>query len=368
MAEERINYHAIPMEEMAKVGWAFWQAKRKGLDYPINPRFVPWGYYRYTKKDQTTTPLAIWESNGQKFYRFGLGKFEPMGNAEAEAAFAYATFQYVEKYPISKADYAFWLENQAWPDPHGVAAAVEASKPARAKRAPKAQPEPEGQSRYDTGFDNGRDHPAAPAPAAAEIGHNSDGAAMETLTAEEAEKLIKIVIEAASKFTVINTQAEADASKVLSDRLSELAKQADARREVIKRPHLEAERAVDAAWNPVVIKPAREAAKRLANLRGAFATAETARKKAEAAKAEAEAAALGVEAAPVDTAVVFTGAAGNKRKARTLRQATITDPEKLLNAIRNYDGIKDAMKEIANRVYYAGGNLPGCEERIEVLG
>lgn len=368
MAEERINYHAIPMESMAEVKWQFWQAKRNGLDFPINPKFVPWGYYRYTKKDHTSIPLAIWESKGQKYYRFGLGKFEPMGNAEAEAAFAYATFQFVEKHPISKADYQFWLENQAWPDPHGVAAAVEASKPARAKRAPKAQPEPEGQSRHDAGFDNGRDHPAAPAPAAAEIGHNSDGASMEVLTAEEAEKLIKIVIDAASKFTVIKTQAEADASKVLSDRLTELAKEADTRREVLKKPHWDAGKAVDTAWNPVVIRPARDEAGRLAKLRSAFATAETAKKKAAAKRAEEEAAALGVEAEKVDTTVAFTGASGNKRKARTIRQATITDPEKLLDAIRNYDGIKDAMKEIANRVYYAGGNLPGCEERIEVLG
>lgn len=366
VSEAPINYHAIPMEEMAKVGWRYWQAKRKGLDYPINPKFVPWGYYRYKKKDGESIPLAVWEDKGKKYYRFGTARIEPMGDAQQEAAWAYNVFQYVCGYPISKAEYEHWMQHKAWPDPHGVQAAVEASKP-----APKSEPA----------------KPATmPAPAApiakAEIGHNS-GDTEPMLTPEDAAGRVKVVIEAARKFTAITTQEEADASVALTNRLRELATEADKRRAELKKPHWEAGKAIDEAWNPVVIAPANHEASRLTSLRSKWAQVEKTKRemaaRAEQARLDKEAserrAAAPIDAEPearkvVEAAPVVMQApgGGRKRTARTIRGARITDYDALVEAVKGYQSVRTFLQEVADKVYYAGSELPGCEEDLRVRG
>lgn len=369
MSEAAINYHAIPMDEMANVQWKYWQAKRKGMDYPINPKFVPWGYYRYTRTtDKVAIPLAIWEDKGKKYYRFGSARIEPMGNAQQEEAWAYNVFQYVCGHPISKAEYQHWMEHKRWPDEHGVVAAVEASKPAP-KPAPET-PAPEATS--------------AVTAAQAVIGHNS-GESEPLLTPEDALGRVKVVIEAAKKFVTIATQDEANASMLLSDRLRELANEADERRDTLKRPHLEAGRAVDEAWNPVVIKPAKDEAQRLGQLRGVFAMQETKRRQEAAAleQARLDAEALAQRAAAPTSApvaqeprkvveaapIVFQAPSGGRRsKAKTVRGATITDYEALVQAVKGYKNVRDFLQEVADKVYYAGGELPGCKEDLRIRG
>jgi hypothetical protein len=351
---ELINYHAIPMDSMRDVQWKFWQAARKGLDYPINPKFVPWGFFRYKRKDHTHVPLAIWEENGAKWYRFGIAEPVKMGSAADEEAFAYNTFQWVAKHPITQAEWKFWIENQRWPDDpvQDVVAASKTAKAPVAKDPPKAAPKP-----AEKPAETPKPGPAQEAP-----GHNSAG--MDTLSAEDAALRVRVVIEEASKIKEIKTQAEADASKTLSDRLNELAREADERRDALKRPHWDAGKAVDAEWTPVVIRPAKDEAGRLGRLRGAFALAEKRRMADEAAALAAEGQEVKADAGPI----TVTSASGSKRKIREIRKAKIVDYDALVEAVKNYQSVKPFMQEIADKVYYAGGELPGCELDIEMRG
>jgi hypothetical protein len=154
----------------------------------------------------------------------------------------------------------------------------------------------------------------------------------------------------------IATQADADRIGNHRDRLLKLHKDQDAKREAEKRPHLEAGRAVDAKFKPILAR-IEDAGKKLRAVLTAWLNAEAERKAAEAAALQKAApAGVTVEAAPVKA-----GTAGRATALRTVKSAVITDYGKALDYFAEASEVRALIQQLADRAARAGIAVPGVE-------
>lgn len=219
---------------------------------------------------------------------------------------------------------------------------------------------------------------AAPPPA----GHNNP-------PTDEAE-ILQEQIEAASAgvkdYETIGDDVKAAKAQSLRSRLLELSRDADKRRDALKRPHQEAGKAIDDRWQPLV-KAAKAAADVIAKAIGAHETrkanaaAEAQRKADEERRRQeqeaAKAAALGkpapdpppaVEPPPAPLpATSIKGGYGRAANVKVVKVVTaIIDEGALFGFLKTHPEMRDLMLKLAQRGVNAGHDVPGItvtEER-----
>jgi hypothetical protein len=186
----------------------------------------------------------------------------------------------------------------------------------------------------------------------------------------------------------IASQADADRIGIWAKRFLDIGKRAETERVTEKEPHLEAGRAVDAKWKPLVDE-AKAFADRLrkhvepwllAEKRKALAAANAAREEAQRQRREAETAetdearqqALQAAKQAADEAVnvrnASAGRTGARVSVRVEKRANITDFEACLMALKDHPDLRVLVQQLAQRAVKAGVPLAGVEvEEVEKI-
>lgn len=300
--------------------YTYWQNALKGSFGPVHDSDPQPGFYRRrTRKGGPFVPVAIWEHEG-KIVAVQDGK-------HADAA---EIWTYVCQNPIPEDWYHGKMNDGVWRD-------------------------------------------EAPAVAAeATMGHNQG-------PTDEAE-ILKEQIESASagvkQYEKIDSDESAAQAQSLRARLNELSGEADKKREDAKKPHLDAGKAIDAKWQPLV-----KAAKAGADaIRAALSGWETEkynrqqeeRRKAEEAqrKAEEKAAKAGKPAPapppppePAPEATQIKGAYGKAASVKVVKVVTVTDQDAAYKFLRTHPELVSLIAKLAQRGIDAGYDVPGV--RIE---
>ncbi|WP_037076153.1 hypothetical protein [Neorhizobium vignae] len=329
MTEQSIGALALKIVDP----WKWWQTALKdpskigSKDLPVHDSDPQQGYFRVRYgKDKPFEPVAIWNEDGVWLaYRSGR-------EVKAEDIWTSCC-----RHPISHAAYEAAIDGKGWPDDDATVAAQ--VKP----------PEPG-------------------------IGDNSG-------PVDEAET-IKDQIEAALKGMTAYDKITDDetAAKALSlrNRLNELSGQADKIRVKQKEPHLEAGKAVDAKWQPLV-KSAKAGADKVRDAIGSWETEKYQRQQAALRKAEEERraaeeaarqAAPNAEvieapppvAAPVEVAPAPIRAAYGKAASVSMKTVVkdVTDWKALAIYMSEHPVMQDTLRTLAQRALDAGRtNVPG---------
>jgi len=285
--------------------WTWWQNALIGKVAPIHDGDPQAGYYRGKRKGQPVdSAIAYWmdtKTGAQRCHMDGKDYNEQR---------ALEIWPYVSKHPVSIEAYGERLRTGKWPS------------------------------------DN-----------EAVVGHNSapvDGtieAMAERLDdlAREAEKLI--AKGAATK------SDEADQASDLANTFSEMESRANRLREDEKSPHLEAGRAVDGKWRPLIDR-ASDLKKRLKLI----VVTPFLRRVDEVKQAE-QSAAIAVGVAPEDLPQVRTTAGSSKRSTglRTFRRAEITDKALLIAHLSEHPDLIACIQKIADGAADKKISLPGCK-------
>ncbi len=310
----------------------FWRDALAGKPVAIHDSTPQPGYYKLRKgRDLPFVPVAIWKKDGEFICRVG-----------AETKNAHDVWSYCADKPITK-----------------VVA----------------------QEAFKTGAFPGDAPP---------VGHNSGDLSLTEQIREYAAQALTWL----KKTSITNTETK-DMAANYRARLLELRKTADAERETEKRPHLEASRAVDAKFKPV-IEEADQAANTIRDALTAYMRQEEAKLEAErrakyeaeraaveAARKEADAARVKLmqddpiaalttpepelpmmPVAPEPVKVQAGGQRGRKTGLRTTVRYQVSDHVKALAFFADSDDVRELIQKLADRASKAGVAVPGVE-RIE---
>lgn len=226
---------------------------------------------------------------------------------------------------------------------------------------------------------------APPAP-----GHNQGP----TDEAEVLKEQIKSALGSLSDYSKIASDEQQARAQSLRARLNELSGAADKNREAEKKPHLEAGKAVDAKWQPLV-KSAKAGADQIAKAMNAWETEKLREEQATRAKAEAERRAVeeanrkaAEEAAaankpapepikmpepePVAPAAstAIKGAYGRAATVKMVKVVTeVTEWAALYGFLSAHPELRDLMTKLAQRAVDKGHDVPGVrvEEQRKVV-
>jgi hypothetical protein len=318
--------------------WAFWQAALKnpaaiGKTLPLHDGVAHQGYWRAKNKDKSFDPVAIYYPEGSdELVAYRAGR-----EVRAEDIWSWCC-----RYPVSFEAYNAAMEGKGWPDDDKVVAA-------------QVQP---------------------PAP-----GDNSN----EVDEAEALKDQIEAALAGMKAYDKIEDDKTAAKALSLRNRLNELSGQADKIRVKQKEPHLEAGKAVDAKWQPLV-KKAKAGADQVRDSIGAWETqklqAERKRQAAEQARITSEQAAREEEGetAVVDAPQPFVPpeAATGQIKATYGKAASVsakvflkevTDYGALYAYMAGREEVQLVLRQLAQRALDAGRTgIPGIvtEERAAV--
>jgi len=235
------------------------------------------------------------------------------------------------------------------------------------------------------------------------IGHNSGDLSLAEEIADARSQAMGWLAK-----TPIADKVTADMAANHRARLLELSKKADAERDTRVRPHLDAQKAINAEWKPLVDgakadadtirgklsaylaaedEKARKAAAEAARVENEKRMAEHRRQQEEAAKAHAEAMAKAaaeraneppppppvVEApvfvAPATVHIQAGGQRGKKASLRTLTKYELTDYAAALAAVKDHADVIAAVEKVAFAQARAGATVPGVrsfEEKVAV--
>lgn len=285
---------------MATDPYTYWRAALTGVFGPIQDGSPLPGFYKLRMvKDGPWLPVAIWFDGGL-----------PVCDVNGEAADCNATWLRCARHPVDEDAYRTRVASGQWPD-------------------------------------------TLPAPTpAAEIGDNRPP--------ETIEQKVAVEIEHASgwlaKVGEISSKQDGDIAANMRGYLLELIRQADAQREAEKKPHLDAGRAVDARWKPV-IDGARSIADKLRSALTPWLNKLEAERKAAAAKQVA----IGAEVARADTSAKAGGSTGKRASLRTTRRAVIRDYPAALQFFADHPDIKTTVERLCNKVAQVNGQVPGVE-------
>jgi len=313
--------------------YAYWSAKLAGEDPdpPADRTLMPSGFWRL----RDSSPLATWREDGDppRFYalRGFTGKTRAMSPAAIEQMAESGSFGHA----VTEADYRQALEAGFW----------EKDEP-----PPIERPRP------------GSNMPTDP--------YQAIKAELESELENSAEILAR----------PISDQATADKAATWSRRVGQLLTRAEAERELEKRPHLEAGRAVDAKWTPIrddarslvdrlkfhvglwLKRQKREADEKR---RQAEEEARFLREQAEAERSPVEAAELVAEATAIEKSAeperIIAGRPNMRVGLRTVRVAKIVDYEACLAALKDHKEIRELVERLANRAVRAGVPLAGVD-------
>ena len=175
----------------------------------------------------------------------------------------------------------------------------------------------------------------------------------------------------ADRYAKIESDDQAAKAQSLRARLNELSGKADKLREAEKRPHLDAGKAVDKRWQPLV----REAKEVADTLRAAISAYETAKRNAhlDALRKTAEAAVKGATGVDMDLtpppAAQVKGSYGRAANVGVERVLTgITDRDAVYAYIKDNADTITFITAQAHKLVKLGHEVPGCtwEERAKI--
>ena len=296
--------------------WEWWEMalanpKTIGRSLPVSPDSPEQGYYKSRFKGKQWEPVAIWKGDDGEWICVRNGR-----DTDAAEAWSFCC-----RYPITPEAYEQALAGGGWTDDDPTVAGM--------------------------------------------MGHNTGEADEATMLADQIES----AKQGADAYRDIKSEAEAAKAQSLRARMNELAGKADKRREELKKPHLEAERAVDAEWMPLV-KDAKAVANQLRGYIEDFKTAqlrEQRRLEAERQREEAEALKAGEEAQAASPPLPPVAATikGNYGRAATVGTknvvTSIEDPGKLFEFLWPIDAglLRDTLLKLAQKSVDAGLTVPG---------
>lgn len=321
---------------------AHYQSNLAGKDVPLHDGVPQVGFYKMRRgRNAPWLPVAIWEKDGALVCRVAKEMADPND-----------IWTYCCGNPVSKADAKHAFEHGTWPG----------------------------------------DAPS--------VGHNSRqyGEDFDGIKAEfdDYAEIVEAFLTDVAKAGGIKTKAEADRANNMADAIGKvkggLAKKADDRRDVEMRPHLEAQRAINAKFNPI-IQLGIDLADKLRRLAGIWTKTEqdrlqkiadevarVARQEAEAkARAEREAweksRADGGEKLPPTmpqqeivaekVRVQVGGQRGAKRSLKIKIIARVTDHAKALAHFADAQDVRDVVQKLAQRAVDAKLATPPGVEVVE---
>lgn len=330
---EAVSIGALASKIVDPWGWYFAALKNPadiGKGLPVHEGDPHTGFFRTRFKGGKWEPVAIWQEEGQ-WLAYRSGK-----EVRADEIWTFAC-----RNPVTYDAYQAAMEGKGWPDDDAVVAA----------------------------------QVAPPAP-----GDNSQ-------VVDEAETIkdqIASALAGMKAYEKITDDATAAKALSLRNRLNELSGQADKIRVKAKEPHLEAGKAVDAKWQPLV-KSAKAGADTVRDAIGAWETEklrrqrEEERRQAEALRLQQEAARAaeqaGIEPAEEVMTAPTPAAAPTPIKATYGKTATVQvkvvvyevkDWMALATYMIDHPDLRAKLLELAQRAIDAGRtNVPGITTREE---
>ena len=291
---------------MTSYTYEYWRAAQAGGKPPIHEGEPQPGYYRKrAHRNGPWLPVAIWEK------REGSGLVASVNGRSVDPA---EIWTWVADKPVSYEAFQTRFETGKWPDEAEVA------------------------------------HQA--------IGHNAPPADDHEALKAQAEEVIAGARAWLKKHKEISSQVEADTAANWAQRLANLAKEADRKRTEEKKPHLEAGRAVDTKWKPIIDGP-----KVLASqIKAALTRFMRAQKEAERRKA-AEALKSGAKVVNANPAA--GGQEGRKVALRRRKVAIIESYDKTLAHFAEHPDVKAVVQRLAQAAVRAGGAVPGVVVKEE---
>lgn len=308
--------------------WAGWQALLAGNLVNTDPNEPFTGFYRTRRiKDGPFVPVAYWRENGKLMCVID-------GKVQSEER-AIDQWIYCVRNPISHEAYIAVAERgENWPDLDETVA--------------------------------NQINPPAPS-------HNNAPEDEAVILQEQ----IEAAAAGASAYSKIQDDETLAKAQSLRARLNELSRTADKSRETLKKPHMEAGKAIDAKWQPLV-KMAKETADAIAKAMGAWETEKARRAREEHAKREAEIRRQQEEARKADeagmpaptpeplpvtpepvAAAPIKGAYGRAASVKVVKVAIMTDQDKVYAFMRERPEVKELLAKLAQRATDAGHDVPG---------
>jgi len=313
--------------------YTYWQNALNGKFGPVHEGDAQPGFYRKrTRREGPFVPVAIWH-DGEKMVAV-------VGGKPADPS---AIWTFVCQHPITEAEFRKVEAGGQWSD-------------------------------MDEGIAEHADR------------RNSDAAD----PAEALKDQIDGALERLADYATIATDEQVAKAQSLRARLNELSREADKNRKDEKEPHLEASRAVDAKWQPLV-KSAKSGADQVAKAMSAYETEklraqreaqrkaeEEARKREEAERAAKDAGepvpATPEPPQPEDPApqveTTIRGGYGRAAAVKTVKVATVTDQDAAYayGPVHDHPELKSLIAKLAQRAVDAGHDVPGVtvEEQVKV--
>lgn len=322
--------------------WTWWQAALKNpakigsRELPVHDSDPRQGYFRVRYgKDKPFEPVAIWKDEDGKWLAYRSGR-----EVNAEAIWTSCC-----RNPVTHAAYLAAVDGKGWPDDDKVVA-------------------------------------LQVVPAEPSIGDNSG----EVDQAETLKDQIDAALAGMTAYAKVSDDETAAKALSLRNRLNELSGQAEKIRVKQKEPHLEAGKAVDAKWQPLV-KSAKAGADKVRDAIGSWETeklrrqreadrkAEDARRAAEEAAREHRGDTAVIDApaavAPSETAPAPIKASYGKAASVSVKNVVkdVTDWKDLAIYMCEHPVMQDTLRTLAQRALDAGRtNIPGIttEEKANV--
>jgi len=300
--------------------WAWWQQavespKDIGQQHlPVSVDSPEQGFYRIRFKDKLWEPVAIWKDTTGKWIALRNGK----------AVDAMQVWNWCCRNPVTAEAYENAMAGDGWADDDPTVVAM--------------------------------------------MGHNvGDTDDIETLADQ-----IESAKQGAEAYRDIESEEQAAKAQSLRARLNELSGQADKKREAFKKPHLEAGKAIDQKWMPLV-KEAKGIADQLRKYIETFKTAQLLQRRLEERQREDAARKAGEDAPappplpPVDTTI--KGSYGRAATVGTEQVVTaITDQDAVYQFFRNNPDLQACLFKLAQWGIRAQLAVPGItiEERAKI--
>ncbi len=297
--------------------YSYWRNALAGNFGPVHDGHPQAGFYRArNKKAGKDDPIAIWFNDADEALALRWGV-----EVSADDVWTHAC-----KMPITEAVYRGVIASGHWPDDIDVVASIGSNNP------------PPG--------------------------------------AEEADEIQSAINAALAELAKpAETQTDCDRLANHRDRLAKLYKAQEQERKDKKQPHMDAAKAVDEAYKPILSK-IEDAGIKIKKAITAWLLKEEARRRAEALeqmkrdeesrKAAAAANQPAPEPAPVpEVERPKAGTTGRATALRTYKSAVITDYAAALNHFADTAEVKEVIQSLANRAARAGVPVPGCEVKEE---
>lgn len=306
------------------VSYDYWRDALNGQFAPVHDGEAHPGFYRRRmQRNGGFVPAAIW-SDGDTLRCLVDGH-------EREAA---AEWSHLCRHPVTEADYRHRVETGKWPD--------------------------EADAVSESLVHDEKNEPKDPAKVLADQ--------------------IDSALAGVDEFAKVGDDEAAAKAQSLRSRLLELSGDAEKSRVKLKQPHLDAGRAVDEAWQPLV-KAAKAGADKIRAALSAFETAKERKRQAEEAERlraaqEAETKRQALEAAgkpapppvpeapapapqPVQTQI--KGGYGRAATIKMIKKARIVDYSKAVIALSGHPEMKELVEKLAQRAVTAGVMVDGVE-------